>query len=145
MADGCTLPDFEEGGLLPAGFHSTCFDGFRQKFGFNPHRQEMIDNGLRKVCHELKVRGVQHIFVGGSFVTQNPVPEDIDAYVLAPDMENALFWFITQRCRFWLRYYRVQCFPAIEKGTDPGSKTYWEEWFGHEEDGTPKGIVVLNL
>ena len=139
------LPDFNERGLLPPGFHPARFDAFRQKFGFNPERLEMIDNGLRNVSDELRLRGVQRIFVGGSFVTEKPSPEDIDMYVPVPDVQSALFWFTGHRSRLWLRIYRVHCFPAIQGSTGPGSEAYWQDWFAHEEDGTPKGIVALNL
>jgi hypothetical protein len=138
------LPDFNERGLLPPGFHTTSIAEFKRKLGFNARRLHMIERGLEPVLRELKVRKVTQLFVNGSFVTANPDPKDIDAYVLVPGRESSLFWWVGHRSRKWGEIYGVECFPAVQGVTGPGSEAYWQELFGHQ-DGTPKGIVVLNL
>ena len=139
------LPKFDARGVLPPGLHQTRIDEFRRKLGFSPERTDMIERGLEPVLNELKAQRVRQVFVGGSFVTEKSVPEDIDIYVTVPDRESSLFWFIGHRSHIWQTIYRVQCFPALRGTTGPGSEGYWRRWFGHEADGSPKGVVLLNL
>jgi hypothetical protein len=146
MPDECQLPDFNELGLLPPGLHTACFDVFRRKFGFNPKRQEMVDHGLKAVCIDLAKRGdVHRFFVGGSFVTQRLLPRNVNIYVLAPNSRNPFNWFIKLKSLEWLANYQVKCELAIQGATGPGSEHDWQHHFGHELDGTPKGIVVLTF
>ena len=145
MPHGYELPEFNARGVLPPGLHRTRLDEFRTKLGFNPERLDMIECGLELVLAELKAHKVRQVFVGGSFVTERSLPGDIDMYVVVPDRESSLFWFVGHRSHIWQTIYRVQCFPALKRITGPGSEAYWRRWFGHEADGSPKGIVLLNL
>jgi len=145
MPDECELPDFNEYGFLPPGLHAACLGSFRRKFGFNSKRQEMIDYGLKTVCSDLAAsRDIHRLYIGGGFVTEKRFPQVIDCYVLAAHLRDPLFWFIGQKSPVWLPSYKVKCELAIQGAKGPGSESYWQDLFGHE-DGIPKGIVVLTF
>lgn len=139
------LPEFNEYGLLPPGVHHTRLDEFKMKLGFNIYRQEMIRQGFLPVLKELRDKKVRCMFVDGSFVTENPLPGDVDAYVLVPARPHPLFRFISERHKAWRTLYRVHCFPAIQNEDGFGSEEYWENFFCHQRDESAKGIVALEL
>src|SRR6266849_3528157 len=127
MSDMCWLPDFNERGLLPPGTHTICIDAFRKALGFNPERKEMIDNGLCVVVAELKKSyDVRRVLVAGSFITANPCPEYIDIFLPVPNNRNSLIWLILKRSPEWQRNYWVNCLPAIQDVSGPGSESDWK-------------------
>jgi hypothetical protein len=141
----CELPHFNEHGFLPPGIHHAGLEGLELKLGFNRYRKEMIRQGLLPVLKELRDKKVRSMVVDGSFVTEKPFPDDIDAYVLVPDRTHPLFRFISERHKAWRTLYRVHCFPAIQNEDGFGSENHWQDFFGHQRDESAKGIVRLEL
>jgi hypothetical protein len=139
------LPEFNERGVFPPGIYPARLDEFKRRLGFNSYRQEMIEKGLLSVLNELRDKDLRRIFVDGSFVTEKPFPGDIDAYVLVPDRTHPMFRFIAERHKAWRALYRIHCFPAIQNEDGFGSEVYWKDFFGHQPDQSPKGIVALEL
>lgn len=75
------LPDFTVDGVLPAGIHSATFGEFEQRFVYygRSDRRFRIFDGLRELYRQASRSGiVNRFFVGGSFVTSKPEPNDFD-------------------------------------------------------------------
>ena len=75
------LPDFTKDGVLPAGIHSATFDEFEQRFAYfaRSDRRFRVFDGLRELYRQSSRSGiVNRFFIGGSFVTSKPEPNDFD-------------------------------------------------------------------
>ena len=71
------LPPFNERGFLPPGIYETTWTEFKQRFGFNTHRQNLLV-GLRSVLQLLGRANVERVYLGGSFVSNKEYPNDFD-------------------------------------------------------------------
>lgn len=78
MRSGEPLPAYTSDGFLPPGIHKTTWAEFAERYGGSPRRQELLRN-MEMLMRELrKHEGGDRVFVGGSFVTNKPVPNDFD-------------------------------------------------------------------
>lgn len=139
---------FDERGNLPPGIHLLSWTDFSKEFGWNPHRQRLLD-GLKRAIDELKVVGCQTLYVDGSFVTQKELPNDFDACWLRTGVDMQLLK-LTPLAKFENQRaaqkaaYGGELFPA-ETVAD-GSGTRFLDFFQIDKDtGDSKGIVALDL
>jgi hypothetical protein len=115
------------------------------RFGKFAHRRAMLA-GLLDMCQELRAAGAKFLLLDGSFVTKKPLPKDFDACYYLSEVDiarlNPVFQdFSNERATMKARF-RGEAFPAEYNaaGWEP-----YEEFFQHDEDGKPKGIVKLDL
>lgn len=80
------IPAFDEHGLLPAGVHECSAQEIADRFGWNPHRQELLRRLSDCLVREIRSRFNEPVYVDGSFVTDKEVPEDVDVVL---DMTRA--------------------------------------------------------
>ena len=141
-----TIPEFNEYGILPGGFHLTTIKEINQRLGFSPMRHDLIEKGLKPVVQELSGMGIKFLYLGGSFVTKKISPKDIDGYIPVR-MDSEVFDKIAQRQEEWLTFYRMDLYPAVVDIKGYGSEVYWQEWFGKTLEDSPraKGIIQLLL
>lgn len=79
-------------GVLPAGVHDATLDEVRQKFAFNAHRKRLmnmfeseLDGWTSMECW----RVASDVYMDGSFVTDKPLPNDIEcAVAIDPDASS---------------------------------------------------------
>ncbi len=87
------IPDFNDNGLLPPGLHRTDLEGFRERFAIfdrSGRRLRIFEQLERFIGEASKSTIVRRIFVGGSFVTAKPEPNDFDCIlVLDPAIVGA--------------------------------------------------------
>jgi predicted nucleotidyltransferase len=78
------IPAFVTAGLLPVGVHDATLEEIRQRFGIQNDTRIKHFGNLKTFCEELEVFGslIKGIFVDGSFVTDKPVPSDVDIVVV---------------------------------------------------------------
>lgn len=73
-----SLPALNEWGSLPPGIHDASLDELTERFGGSSHRQQLL-LGLGQYLAELgRWTLAQAVLVDGSFVTDEPEPNDID-------------------------------------------------------------------
>ncbi len=72
-----SLPGFTYAGKLPPGEHTSDWQHFYSRFGFNAHRRRYM-RFFESFANDYKLRGGVEIVIGGSFVTCKPLPSDID-------------------------------------------------------------------
>ena len=141
------LPHFNEDGLLPEGIHEATWDEFSARFGVNSWRRKLLV-GLRAALFSLKYAGCKTVYVGGSFVTSEEVPNDFDACwdeagVAPMNLEPVLLMLepgmVAQKTT-----YGGELFPASAI-VDPEGYPFLEFFQIDKETGNRKGIVAIDL
>lgn len=132
-------------GYLPPGIHDASWEEFVARFGFNAHRQRLL-SGLKEALRALQDAGCRTALIDGSFVTSKLHPGDYDAIwdsagVDETKLDNVLLLFENRRAAMKTKFFG-ELFPALLEG-DPGPPLL--EFFQHDRNGRPKGIVRLHL
>ena len=73
------IPPFNEHGELPEGVHEATWAELVERYGLSAQRTWLLGQ-LGPALRALQTAGADMVFVGGSFVTSKPDPQDIDAY-----------------------------------------------------------------
>lgn len=115
------IPALDERGLLPEGVHlSRGWKPLIAAFGGSEHRLQLLTQFRRWVDAELQfVAAGLTLIVGGSFLTNKPVPSDVDCTVMIPLESLGAYGPAMQlllqdgaKGRIW-REYRVDAYPSI--------------------------------
>ncbi len=72
-----SLPEFSDEGKMPPGEHTTDWQNFSSRFGFNDGRRLYL-RLLKKFAEDYKSRGGNEIIIGGSFITNKELPSGIN-------------------------------------------------------------------
>jgi hypothetical protein len=75
------IPEFDDDGLLPVGVHDCTLEEITARFGSSQKadRRHQLCDRLKRFCREVKsTHFIGTVIVGGSFVTANPAPNNID-------------------------------------------------------------------
>lgn len=83
-----TLPAFEQDGLLPPGLHHTTGTEFIQRFCSGDSRVHFT-TPIQDLLDFAKSRGALELIVGGSFVSREKHPRDLDCVIVFAD-ENQI-------------------------------------------------------
>lgn len=149
------IPDFvDDTGYLPAGVHDATFQQVQQRFGYNMRRVRLLD-GLRNVLRQLFEAGIEEVYLGGSFVTKAPLPNDIDGYwvyrkgidiskidpvILSMDVV-AMDPFSGRFVRAVKMRYGVELFMDSPNSKIEGKTC--REFFSCSRDGEPRGVIRI--
>jgi hypothetical protein len=68
---------FKKNAFLSVGVHLNDWEDFKTNFGYNQHRQSLLD-GLIIGLRVLYQYGCTEVYIGGSFVTAKENPGDVD-------------------------------------------------------------------
>ena len=80
-----TLPVFNVAGLLPPGIHDANLTEVTERFGGSLTRRQLLQ-GLGQYLSELnRWKLAQAVLIDGSFVTDEPEPNDIDVVLVLSD------------------------------------------------------------
>jgi hypothetical protein len=138
--NGVMILAFDENGNLPPGIHLATVSEIQQRFAYNPQRWRLFD-GLIRVLSMLKGCGCQDIYLNGSFVTDEPFPNDYDlcweptAVIPTPELRS----FLKNRKGRKSRYYG-DIFVRL-----PQPLIYFDhviEW-QKDRNGIPKGLIKI--
>lgn len=140
------LVDFLPSGNLPTGVHEPeDWPEFVLRFGGNPTRLRQIE-GLKEALRLLKDAGCQAVYVNGSFTTAKELPGDFDACwnLAGVDFNRVddIFFKLRHPRKEMKARFGGELFPA---SADAGNGETFLEFFQHDRNGTPKGIVKLDL
>ncbi len=141
------IPAFEPDGNLPPGIHWATWQEFSGRFGTTPHRLKLLA-GLKAALDSLRGAGCQTIYVDGSFVTVQEVPNDFDACWdiegVNPELLDPILLKFDDGRAAQRTKYLGDLFPAQTR--EGGSGHAFLEFFQiDKETGSPKGIVALDL
>ena len=142
------IPPFDENGNLPPGIHWADWSDFKQRFGTN-YRRNVLILGIEAVMEQLKAAGCRTIYINGSFVTQEPKPNDFDA---CWDREDDVdIDYLRKNAPIVLNFYN----PSAQKAKYGGeiypsdqpayAATMTIDFFQRDRFQNPKGIVAIDL
>lgn len=132
-------------GLLPPGVHMASWEQLHDRFGNTAHRRRLLE-GLKKALISLKAAGCLRVYLDGSFVTSKKKPGDFDACwdetgVDPTKLDPVLLDFSKKRAAQKAKFLG-ELFPAsASANATRGFITYFQQ----QRDGTPKGIVCIDL
>ncbi|MDE3213153.1 MAG: hypothetical protein KGM98_07955 [Bacteroidota bacterium] len=132
---------YQKNGNLIPGIHETTWAEFMLEFGYNKHRDKLIE-GLARVISDLKEAGVTILYVDGSFVSKKPEPADFDAcwdptgvnFKKLSSLHPVLMDFMSDRAKQKAKY-GGELFPSPQ----------FLAFFQRDREGQPKGIIKLNF
>src|SRR5687767_9495260 len=78
-------------GAVPPGDHTISWKNLVQDFGWNNYRRNLLGN-LHVIRQELKAKGVEKLWLDGSFVTDIHRPKDIDVVYEVPRSADLDTW-----------------------------------------------------
>src|SRR5947209_4397902 len=109
------IPAFDHHGLLPAGVYECTLAEIDSRFGWNPHRLNLLSQFKSFLVAELRPVFPDPLFFDGSFVTDKHQPDDIDVVLDLTNAPNARQWqglqfmaahqsriFAGYRVHFWI-------------------------------------------
>jgi hypothetical protein len=76
------IPSLTRYGILPSAEHICTIDEIEQRFAINDHRRRLWAGFLAYVAWVKSLDAYMYLLVGGSFVTDQPDPEDIDVVLV---------------------------------------------------------------
>lgn len=141
------IPAFEPTGNLPPGIHGATWHEFAERFGWTPHRRELLA-GLRAALEALRAAGCRTAYIDGSFVTAKETPGDFDGCwdtegVDVERLDPVLLTFdpgrAAQKAKYWGEFFPTQL-------TEGGSGATFLEFFQTDrETGATRGIIALDV
>lgn len=75
------IPDFTNEGKLPTGLHICSGEQFIERFCANDIRKD-FEKPISDIFDYAKERGAVELFIGGSFITSNKNPQDLDCVIV---------------------------------------------------------------
>ncbi|MCL2710410.1 MAG: hypothetical protein FWE95_05980 [Planctomycetaceae bacterium] len=113
------------------------FDSFR-------HRERMLNHLLALLVEVHGVCIFTEAWIDGSFVTDKEEPNDVDVVL----WYNAVSSISPRELRTYrelkdsdLMMTHYRCDVYLAKNGNDRLRMYWENWFGKDRTGSPKGII----
>lgn len=129
-------------GELPAGEHPAGWDEVYERFGWNEHRRWLLA-GLLRAAKNLRDAGCTFFLLDGSFVTSKEDPSDYDACCDYSGMDPfKIDPHLLSGKKAMKAEFRGEIHPESHSadGISP-----FREFFQTDRNGTPKGVVILDL
>lgn len=139
------IPKLKKSGLLPTGVYPATWKEVEKTFGGTAYRQLLLA-GLKRGLSTLHQFGCTEVYIGGSFVTDEPDPGDIDVcynntYIDLKKLKNNHPEFFDskkgtyrQRKKWGCEFYPFNSFDMAIV-----------DFFSFSRKGEPKGLIKLNL
>jgi hypothetical protein len=149
-----SIPELNSQGELPEGVHAVSVSEIEITFGRSSERRQKLMLGLKLALQNLKLAGVNKVFVDGSFTSQKEEPHDIDGCWSADgdinlSLLDPIFWnfetpeeFATARNQAQEKY-GVDFF--IAEWLEGESGKPFPEFFQVNRNGDRKGILKIEL
>jgi len=141
------IPEFRPDGYLPEGLHDASEADVTFRFGSSTPRRRRLVFRFRKWLELARATRARRFLLDGSFVTDKPEPNDIDAVVLvADDFEQQVASGLDAAIE--LETMLLTRNPEeIFAAEDVHDWDDWVEFFSRtrEPDGRRKGLVEVNL
>lgn len=142
--------------ILPSGFTIMRLNEFENwvesSFGGSEYKQSLLNN-FKEVIRKIQSFGFSfEIWIGGSYLTEKPEPEDIDMLiVISRRLVNKLSQ--DKQDEFYNKYFSIEgksnikhlykCDINFMYKEDEKRRIFWLEFYGHSREKKPRGIVLL--
>lgn len=142
-------------GLLSKGVHYISAQEFVRLTCFSLRRVTLYNHGLKELANFMIKNRIEQIYVDGSFLEDNPWPNDIDVVFEISVFEYIKIFGNKVAFKAWHHTVKntlqIDCFPAISDIKDvelegrvwKTSMEYWLWKFGRARDDSEKGIACL--
>jgi hypothetical protein len=142
------IPDFDANGNLPPGIHEANWDELVARYGWTPHRRNLIQ-GLLDGLFALAAAGCQRVYVNGSFITTKETPGDFDACWDEQGVDLNTLDSIFFQLRFprtaQKERFQGEFFPAaVPAALTPTQIVYLDFFQTDKRTGERKGIVAVD-
>ena len=138
------IPKFTEDGYLPKGIHKATLKEIKQRFGSSSPEREELFKGLRalaQLLHKHK-RNIRKFLLNGSFVTLGESPRDFDCILIVEEG----FDFDSPEAK---KLHAAEKLFGAHLFTFTEEDVVWYrrliDFFGHDRDQKPKGLVEVTL
>ncbi|MFJ8626256.1 DUF6932 family protein [Kitasatospora sp. NPDC093550] len=141
-----SLPSLNPSGLLPPGDHEASWNELDRAFGTNFKRKDLMVN-LHHTVKSLVDLGVTEIYIDGSFVTAKERPRDVEVIYVPPSGADTSTWglFSFGQHEMLKRMHKIDLWPYPSPQPTVTGWVTIKDFFSTDRDGTPKGIIRLNL
>ena len=140
------IPLFQLDGNLPPGIHDATWQEAIERFGIGTYRTRLLQ-GLLTALRSLSQAGCLKIYLDGSFVSDKEFPGDFDVAWETENVKegllNPIFLEFSNLRQAQKQAFGGEFFPA-DWQADRQGRTYLE-FFQSDQEGTPKGIVAIDL
>lgn len=141
------IPDFNAAGDLPVGIHQASLDEVVRYFGRPSPRRLLAADRLRRLYTLASdTRYLARFIIFGSFVTAEPLPNDLDLFLLMEDDFDARQLTGEQAILFdhpfAQAYFSTSVFWLRRQSAVDGEQATIEFW-QTKRDGTRRGIVEV--
>lgn len=141
------LPAFNAVGNLPEGIHRATLDEVRARFAATSARRQWLGERLRSLLTLAESTGkLERVFLWGSFVTDKPLPNDLD--VLLVVMDDFSLDAAPVQCRVLFDHTRARIhFHAdvfwTKASIDGDILSLWLDTYQTSKDFNRRGIVEV--
>lgn len=138
------IPKFNEDGYLPKGIHKATLNEIKQRFGSNSAKRKELFEGLQSLVQLLRKHkgSIKRFLLNGSYVASMEFPSDFDCIlILKKDFDfNSPE---TERLRAAKMFFDAHLFTFTEEDAIRYRRLI--DFFGHDRDKKPKGLVEVIL
>ena len=141
------IPNFRNDGYLPDGLHLATEAEITFRFGSSTKQRRRLALRIRRWIELSRSVAANRLFVDGSFVTEKPDPNDVDAVVwLADD-------FVDRVSRGNIEAVELEAMLLTRRPEEifaAEDRRDWDDWVEffsrtREDDGRRKGLVEIEL
>lgn len=138
------IPEFDAYGYLPMGIHHSSMKDFFERFCCeNDQRRHLFKQFEAFLTLFQGMTGkMLRIIIDGSYVTAKPDPGDIDLILVLSrdfDFESPL----SLRLQHTKAEFNIHMIPITEDMID--HIEFWFDFFGHDRERRPKGLIEVFL
>lgn len=138
------IPDFNKDGYLPKGMHKATLREIKQRFGSSSSERKELFKGIISLVELLRKHkgSIKQFLLNGSFVTKKESPKDFDCILLVKndfDFDSPE----AEQLRAAKKLFGAHLFTFMEE--DVGRHRGLIDFFGHDQDQRPKGLVEVIL
>jgi len=138
------IPNLNKDGYLPKVIHKATIEEIEKRFGIhNPNRKELFANlnSMFNLLHKHKAQ-IKSLLLNGSFVSDKEEPGDIDCILIV----KKDFDFDAHEARLLnnsKNLFNIHLIRLMEE--DYPQISHSINFFGHDREGKPKGILEVIL
>ena len=116
------IPQLEPTGLLPRGVHNCTIAEIEGSFGWNNHREELLNQFKNCLFAEIRPLFPDPLYFDGSFITDKEIPDDVDVVLDLVNSPDARKWqglkFMRDHQTRLMQDYRVHFWVNLPSGND---------------------------
>ena len=138
------IPKLNEDGYLPKGIHKATLEEIKQRFGSSSSERKELFKGLQSLVQLLRKHkgNIKRFLLNGGYVASGESPKDFDC-ILIVQMDFDFGSPEAEKLRAAKELFGAHLFIFTEKDVSRYHRLV--DFFGHDRDQKPKGLVEVVL